>query len=759
MEFKNYLLLVKKHLFLIITIPVIAMVSSYFFVKQMPNAYVAKTQLVTGLIDRTQRIINDDNGERQNNDAFTNLIETMQLDKVMSQVSYQLLIHDFTQKHPFRVNPKLDEQLSSADKQRIVLMLNQKQASFGLLNSSLKSEARVDSIINVAGYDATRLLKKNLKIYHYEGSDFINVECESENPALSAFIINTLIAKFINYYTTNLTIGRGKSTQFLSNLLNEKQAAMRSKIAQLQAYKIKHNILDMANESKDVYRQVSDLEAYRQQADKDIIAYSGALKSIDNRFNPRDRRYLESTTSRINGVILNTRERLRAMNNKYLESGFDERYKKSVDSLQNVLSNQINESTDKYISNPLAAKDNLVQEKLKMGNSLELARYSSRSLNRQISALKGRLNSLVPAQAVVNSLERDIDIATREYLDVQEKYNQAEVNNILPVQLRQLHPALPGTKQPSKKIFLVALSGIAGFTICLLALLVVFYTDTKVHNSDELERLTGINVLGELNEIPNYKTGQLSAKKDQRLSGILNTYRNLLRDVRFETDNRLKNDQIIAVTSLQNGEGKTLFAFSLAYAYAISNKKVLLIDGNFANPLISKMTVPTMFLEHYLKGNTPNAPIEPDSDVTVTKPNALIASGSQDSLGLTIKRLSKTVNHEYDAMASIDIIGNKGGDTSLLEMTTEAAIKEKIDELKMKYDVVIVETGSLNNMSRAKEWMLFADKVIAVFENNQSLNRQSRKSLQYLCSLNGKMLGWVLNRTKTKVAESQTEMA
>jgi succinoglycan biosynthesis transport protein ExoP len=759
MEIKNYFLMLKRHKFMLISIPVIAMIAAYFFVHYLPDTYVAKTQIVTGLVDQSQRVMNNEGGnDNRLNNEFTNLIETMQLDKVLNQVSYQLLIHDLTQPKPFRQVKYEGKDFTPSAAKSIVASLQKKQQSYELLNPTVPLDKLTDSVISSMGYDAGKLLKKNIKVFHFDGSDFINVECETENAALSAFIVNQLSSKFIGYYTSYMGQGRNKSAEFLAGLLNEKKNAMRAKIAELQNYKIKHNILDMSNEAKDVYGQIGNLENYRQQADKDVIAYRGALKSIDGRFNPKDRRYLESTSAKVNGAILNTRERLRVVNDKYLENNFDPRYKKSLDSLQSALTEQINESTDKYISNPLAAKDNIVQEKLKMENSLELARYSSGSLNRQLATLKARLNSLVPAEAVVNSLERDIEVATKEYLDVQDKYNTVSVANIMPVQLRQLHAALPGGKQPSKKIFLIALSGVASLALCMVIVLIMFYMDDRVRNREDLERLTKIKVLGELNLVPEMAGKKLHVKQEKQLSSSITLFRNLLRNIRFEIDQSLNDEKTIAVTSLNSAQGKTLFSFSLAYAYAISNKKVLLIDGNFTNPLISETAKPKLYLEDYLRGaefeSSPSiGNLPPEGIEAGNMPKLLEISGKNKSITTTIQRLNNQSSPAHDGVDRISIIGNRGGDTSLFEISNTTGIRSRLDELKSHFDIIIIETGSLDMLSKSKEWMQFTDKTLAVFENNQSITDEAHTYIDYLHGLNGKMLGWVLNKVPVKTKD------
>jgi succinoglycan biosynthesis transport protein ExoP len=760
MELKNFYFLLKRHRFSLIIIPIIAAVVTYFWVHTNPNDYVSSTQIASGIVDQTQRVIGSQEGyvqETKITEEFTNLIEIVQLNKVVEQVSYLLLIHDLKDTNQFKnVSQKI--LLSPEVKNKVINRLNEKLNSFEVLNLENPEDLLINSLLIKMGYDHEALLK-NIVVYRPDNSDFINLDVNSENPLLSAFIANNLANRFITYYTNYVNSGRNKTNDFLYSLLQDKKNAMNQKIAALEAFKVKNGILDIGDESKDVYGQISDLETHQQQAEKDVIAYSGALKSIDNKFDPKDRKYLEATTSKINGVILNTRERLRVLNDKYLQSDFNPRYKKSIDSLQDVLSSQINESSDKYISNPLAAKDNIVQEKLKMENELELARYSANSLKSQLTSLKGRLNALVPSQAALKSYEREIDIATKEYLDVQDKYNQANVSTNLPVQLRQIQAAMPGVMKPSKKALLIGLSGITSLIFYLAILLLIFYLDDNVRSSEDLERLTKIRVLGELNMLSN-KSLDLK-KKQNELKSIndIHVYRNLIRSVRFEIDQELKDSKVLAITSLNQMEGKTLFSFSLAYTYALMNKKVLLIDGNFNNPLISNTVKSNDFLEDYFKDGilTPQNQMLPDS---VEKRHLLDEVSNKEidndtRIGKAIRMLSDQSNTEVDKKnSSISILGNKGDDNSLLEICSEKDIQDRMDVLKSKFDIIIIETGALNTLNKSKEWILFADKSIAIFESNQSIKDYNKSSIKYLKGLNGKMLGWVLN----KVVPNSSEM-
>lgn len=188
--------------------------------------------------------------------------------------------------------------------------------------------------------------------------------------------------------------------------------------------------------------------------------------------------------------------------------------------------------------------------------------------------------------------------------------------------------------------------------------------------------------------------------------------RNLLRDIRFELDTELNGLKVIGITSLKPAEGKTLFAFGLAYAYAKINKKVLLIDGNFSNASITKISNAQLYLEDYLN--------------------------------------TEKIHPAMQSEELINVLGVKEGDVSLFEICKEATILQKLETLKSVYDIIIVETSALTSLNKAKEWFSVVDKIVVVFEANQSISLDMQQQIQYLKSLNNKFIGWVLNKVSDK---------
>jgi succinoglycan biosynthesis transport protein ExoP len=553
-----------------------------------------------------------------------------------------------------------------------------------------------------------RSIMKELVITRDEGSDFIAVSYDSENPQLSAFVANTLSKQFIDYYTQSVKQNESNAVTFLSNLLDAKRKALSEKTGELQQYKIENGVLNLDEQSKAIFGQIMVYNDKKLQADKDAISYQGAIDAINQKFSPDERKYVESVTNKYNQAIISTQEQLHILEDQYVRSGFNNKYKESLDSLQAQLANQINLTSDKYITNPLIAKDDQIKQKLTLEVSRDLAKYSVKSINGELANLNSKFSRLVPFDAKVKTYDFDIDIAGKEYLDVLNKYNETNLRSNFSIKLIQVEMAQPDVAQPSKKMLLIILSGIGSLFACVFWLFVLFYLDDTIKSPTELVNKTQLPLLGYLNKISGENL-DLRKLWDVEHRDKMKTFKELLRSIRFEIDQELKGEKILAITSIEPAEGKTLLAISLAYSYSMINKRVLLIDGNFNNATISNTAQPQIYLEDYFKNNQFGQPELSSSNTTV--------------------------------------LGNRGGDVTLLEIGSEAFVKSKFDDLRSKYDVVIIDTAPLTALNKSKEWLLFANKTIAVFEANKKTTNVQKQHITYLKGLENKFAGWVLNKT------------
>lgn len=709
MELGSFLKILYRHKYTLIIIPIIVIIITYFLVRNQPDAYVSDTQIATGLVDKTQQTLTSSNpaiGQAEISQDFDNLIEILRSKRIIQLVSYQLMIHDLTSSQPYRKPSKLLLQLNKPAREHALAVYTANYRGRKQLSLFDPDQKGLNSLIVSMKYDDESLLK-NLTIYRAESSDFINIEYTDDEPYLTATVVNTLGHEFVNYYNFIVKDNQSKSVALLGNLVNAKKDTLDSLSARLKNYKINNHILDLPGQSGTIYSQISALQAKLDQAQGDEIANKAAIASIDEQFKPQDQKYIESLNVSVNQSIIRITDQLKTLNEKYIESNNDPKLKTKIDSLQRLINEKIGQASDQVLTSPLANKQALISQRLTLQTAYDLAKNSIGSLQSQIAALNSQIGTIVPSQAAVASYQNAADVAQKEYLELLAKYNQANYDSNYNGQLKQLDTAMPGTLVPSKKMLLVILSGIISFVFCVVVFFILYFLDDTIKTPEELANKTGVPVLGYLNLLSSSTIDLRKVWSEKKLNAETSQFRNLLQSIRFEVDSELDQGKILVINSLANREGKTFLATNLAYAYSLVNKKVLLIDGNFANSGITRSVKAKVYLEDYLAGTIPDFSSNPSSNITV--------------------------------------LSNKGGDGSLFEVGSQNIIREKLDKLKKVFDVIIIEASSLNTLNKSKEWNVFSDKILTVFEAGKEIKGYEKKNIDYLKGLDGKFMGWVLN--------------
>ena len=733
MEVTKFLNILKRHKYGIIAIPILVVVLTFFLVRKLPDVYFAKARMSAGITEKSEQLLQsaDNLGELKINQNFNNLIQTMQLKAVFDQVSFQLILHDLTSPQPFKKPSKLLGQLNAdarAHAVEVFTRLYQQRQALYLFD---KDQNGLNQVLISMGYDYESL-KKKIKIYRVENSDFVDIEYESENAVQSAFVVNTLAKEFINYYGFFTQGNERKSIDYLADVMRIKKDSLDRKTEALKNYKIANRVLNLDDQSKILYGQIADFETRLSIAQKEVEANTRAIQEIDTKFTGTEKGYKESREAVLNREIVSDRELLNSLNEKYYKSNLDPNIETKIKEVKASLERKIKQSSDKNATDPAAAKNDLISERMRLEIELGLAKGSISSLQEVIFTLKRRLDEMVPNEAVIQAYESAIDVDSKEYIELQQKYNQSEMDYNNAIRIKVIEMAQPGPKQASKKLILVILSGMVSFILYLFVLFILYYFDDSVKVPSDLLLKTKSPVLGYLPIVKSasidikmlwnidpandeYKAVVRSTKLDLEKitpkktdASSTQTFKRLLRSTRFEINMAILDARNLVITSLTRGEGKTLLCLSLVSAYQMVNKKVLLIDGNFLSPDITGITNPTYFIEDYLTG--------------------------------------KISIYDLSGATGITVLGNKGTDISLFEINSQQEIEQKLQDLKNVFDIVIIEAAALNTLNQSKEWIVVADKTVCMFEANTNITFEKKEEIEYLKSLGDKFVGWVLNK-------------
>jgi Mrp family chromosome partitioning ATPase len=184
------------------------------------------------------------------------------------------------------------------------------------------------------------------------------------------------------------------------------------------------------------------------------------------------------------------------------------------------------------------------------------------------------------------------------------------------------------------------------------------------------------------------------------------------------------NASTFLITSTKEGEGKTFLILTLAYVLTLKNKKILLIDTNFKNNTLTKMS------NEKIQDNLLHTRLIGENNL------------ADQFEAKKIKNMSNLDN--------VDIIGNRGTSHSPSEFFAGRDFQNFINDLKDNYDYIFMEGASLNKYSDTRELVKFADKVVAVFSAESEIKDVDKESIDHLLSTEDKFLGSILNKIDIK---------
>jgi capsular exopolysaccharide synthesis family protein len=308
----------------------------------------------------------------------------------------------------------------------------------------------------------------------------------------------------------------------------------------------------------------------------------------------------------------------------------------------------------------------------------ELAKYSGQvtEAGRKSLALR-KVNDEIDVQ------KREIDAQKRRYETYSDRIEQLRVERQRPARVNVASWAdMPRAPSRDKRMkYSIVL--VMGAVLCGCALAVGRHELTQpVEAPHDVEERCGLPVLGTLPRFEDLHRGHLPA-------------RNLLDDCRTIWVNLSLTKQggpcrVLVVTSARSRDGKTSFAINFATSMALMGRRVLLIDGDLRKPDVAR----------YL--------------------NAEYEVGLSDVLAGTCpvdEALQGTDLPVLDVLPG----GRKAGQHD--EPLANGRLAELVEDLRKRYDEIVIDTPPVLAVSDAKLWALHADRVVLVARSGWSDGR------------------------------------
>jgi uncharacterized protein involved in exopolysaccharide biosynthesis/Mrp family chromosome partitioning ATPase len=727
-----------RKMWILISIPVIAAAAAYLFTINTVDMYRSVAQISTGFTINDQVQLTEEKFNIRDADIkFSNLLNSMNSSVSINLISYRLLLHDLEfPDEAFRTPDIQVFKTTTEEIDRVKTFLRAKLDSLAPLSTSDPEYALVRKFLNAYNYGFV-FVRDALTISRVPNTDFIQVDFVSENPRLSALAANSFCEEFIRYYGSIKTERTGESVEFLKQLVDDKKAVLDEKLETQKIFKSDNHLMDVQREGEAKMGQLSELETQRD----DIRSRMHKLELTIQRLQDDLNNYGSSTTTVNNQKIIDLRERITRLNERYITGGSSSQVLlDSLNSLREQLRVQMESSSRKLPSQTPVVSIADIESRLKDAEiEYKVERSSLAHTEAKIRGLQYSFSGYASKEAKLGAIQKEVDLASQEYLDAVNKFNEAKNRLLSASSLRQVTVAIPPlSPESSKRILIIALAAFSSLAICLFVIVSLELLDFSIRTPEKFKRIVGLHMAGTLNKIDSKNFNIRNVFSQTSTNEETEMYKSLLRKLRHEVENM--NGKVLLFTSPKKKDGKTFTMFSLSYVLSLINKRVLIIDTNFKNNSLSQILV------------------KPQTEIKVIegrKARLLIGSAKKKNENGDDDNDFETEN-TYDLInptkyKNIFIVGNAGGgNESPAEILSGRDFNNLIAVLVDSFDYILMEGAALNDYSDTKELVKYADKVIAVFSAESAVKQLDKDSIAYFKSLGKKFGGAILNRVDTK---------
>lgn len=726
MEFLYLFKALNRRKWVIIISVIVAIAAAYLLTRNQKQQYKSVAQIATGFTTNDDvRLTTERYNPQQAEIKFNNVIENFTSTKVLSLLSYDLLLHDLTDKAPFQqLTPEQKEHgvLKKLQPDAAVQLLNAKLAESQPLRRDVPEESQLMDYIKLYGYDVESI-RSRLAVTRVPKTDYINLTFTSGHPELSAYALNTLVRKFENYYYQNKQQRSDTSIATLDTLVEQKKRELDRRTAAKTSFMAAQGVVDVTLQGSNALQQKDNLENQltRERASREEFQYK--IQQIDQQIRDAKAKNTATTNSSSSGdnlTYVSLKNQYRKLYAEYVANGSnDADTKKRLDDLNaqmRQLEPTINQNTrtdnGTYV-------DNLLTQRINTEGELRAVNSRIQTIQNQLNQNSGSLNSIAVKSADVEKYDREIQLASADYNNAKERLTAARnVRDLGISSFSQTLAAQPALyPEPTHRALIIALAGIAAFILSALAVIALAFIDSSIRTPSQFHKLTNLKLLGVVNHVK-LNSGILEGvgaySGDHKLRN--DTFRELLRKVRYEIENSGK--KIFLFTSTEPGQGKTTLIQALSYSLSLVKKKVLIIDTNFCNnDLTAAISAKPVLEKFHVNGR-----------------------------GFMLEDIKPLITQT--SVEGVDMIGCEGGNYTPREILPKNHLLNYLTELTGIYDFIFLEGAPLNDYTDTKELIHYSDGIVAIFSSEASLSATDKESIRFFKQHENKFLGAILNKVQ-----------
>ena len=554
-----------------------------------------------------------------------------------------------------------------------------------------------------------KLLGSHLKVVLPRDSRVVTITYESTDPALSADIVNTYAAEFIQSNLQRKFDSSSYARDFVSNQLSEVKRKLQESEKALNDYSRQAGLIRTQNAAgvngggddrtatqgnSVTTTSLLQLNQAANDATAKRIAAEGQWKAINAGS------LLAATAVVGNSTISNLlsqkagveaelqQERVRHLDHYPTVKAKEQQLAALNRQLQSVATNIRNAVKADYLAT-VATEHQLLAE---------------------VERLKGATLSEQDSNVQYGLLAREVDTNRQVYDGLLQRYKQLNsaagisLSNISIIDVAE-QPQRPSSPDLVKNLVLALLVGIG------LAGLTVFIKDQfddSIRVPEDVESKLGLSLLG---VVPRSHEGEPEEALSDPKSPISEAYNSLRGALLYSTTEGLP--QVILVTSAQASEGKTTSAFAIASGFARMGKKVVLFDADLRRPSLHRR-------------------VGQDNERGLS--TLLTTQDPLESVFIT------------SGQPNLTLISSGPVPPSPTELISSARLEEILQLAARQFDVVVIDSPPILGLADSPMMAALVDGVVFVVEADRSRRGSLKTALRRLRAMRPVMLGAVLTK-------------
>ncbi len=554
-------------------------------------------------------------------------------------------------------------------------------------------------VAHINGYDAqTESLERKLDIdLSNKKANGISLEIKDSNRRRGQDILDTLIECYNEDAVLNKNLKAQNMLAFIDDRLVTVEDELHEAERVIEQYKRDNDLSDIDTEAEVILKASSE---YRELLLKAETQYS-IISMVDSFLNKPENKYsLVPITTGLPDK--GAAEAINEYNKLLLERMRLLRTAKSSNLSLRTLTAQID-----------AMRENILNTVTKAKESSDITRAD---LKKQEEEFKARLRGFPEQERAYMDIKRNQLIKNELYNFLMKRREESAMTlSSTSPKCRIINKAYSKTKPDSPKP-LILLSIALGLGLVLpIGYLYgkTIFTDKFASRSD-LRRLTTRPIAG---EICHNSSGEMVVMKNGSSSPVAEMFRLLRSNLQFILPKGGK--RVLMVTSSDSGEGKSFVSLNLAYSIAMTGKRTVLIELDLRNPQIAD----------YLG-------ISSQKGVT----GFLTDKAGRVDESMLIHSQCET----------LDMIIAGAVPTNPSELLLSDRLDKLMDDLREKYDYVIIDTAPVERVADTFSLTRFADATLYVCRANHTPKNSVFNAIDFNDEGSLKNVIFVLNDTEEK---------